>query len=85
MAAAFLNTAMPAQLVAAGSRMMSSRSHTVRTQSSRRPIMSVHTGVMRDTSLPSASRRRSARSTASPTASAWGTVKLTVALMEIPS
>ena len=47
--------------------------------------MSVHTGVMRDTSLPSASRRRSARSTASPTASAWGTVKLTVALMEMPS
>ena len=46
--------------------------------------MIVQTGPMPLTSWPAASRRRSPRSTASPTASAWGTVKETVALMLIP-
>jgi len=40
--------------------------------------MIVITGPMSSTRRPSASRRRSPRSTASPAASAWATEKLTV-------
>jgi hypothetical protein len=53
-------------------------------QSSVRPIMIVQTGRMLLMSLPSAARRFSPRSTASATAIACGTVKLTVALTLTP-
>ncbi len=46
--------------------------------------MIVTTGPMPDTSRPSASRRRSPRSIASPVASACGTEKDTVTLMFTP-
>ena len=46
--------------------------------------MIVTTGPIEETSLPSASRRRSPRSIASPVARAWGTVNDTVTLMLTP-
>ena len=46
--------------------------------------MIVTIGVIDATSPPAAARRSSPRSTASAAASAWGTVKLTVALMLTP-
>ena len=46
--------------------------------------MIVTTGPIDETSLPSASRRFSPRSMASPVASAWGTVNDTVTLMFTP-
>ena len=47
--------------------------------------MTVQTGVILLTSSPASSRRRSPRSTASPTASACGTVKQTVAFTVTPA
>ena len=47
--------------------------------------MSVHTGVTSDTLPPRAANASRPRSIASATASAWGTVKQTVALTLIPS
>ena len=46
--------------------------------------MIVHTGLNRLASPPAASKRRRPRSTASPTAIAWGTVNPTVALIAMP-
>ena len=46
--------------------------------------MIVQTGPIDEMSLPSASRRRRPRSTASATAMHWGRVKETVALMLTP-
>ena len=63
---------------------MSSRSTRTFIQSSSRPIMIVAIGVIDATSCPAAARRSRPRSTASATASAWGTVKLTVPLMLTP-
>ena len=47
--------------------------------------MIVHTGAIVEMSSPAAWRRARPRSTASATASAWGTVKQTVALIEMPA
>ena len=63
---------------------MSCFSITTLSQSSSRPTMMVQTGPMVEMSRPSASRRRSPRSTASATATHWGSVKQTVALMLTP-
>ena len=46
--------------------------------------MSVTTGPIVETSLPSASRRLRPRSIASPVVTAWGTEKETVTLTETP-
>ena len=59
-------------------------SSTTFSQSSSRPTMMVQTGLIEAISLPSCSRRRRPRSTASATATHWGSVKLTVALMLTP-
>ena len=64
---------------------MPSRSLAFFTQSSVRPIMMVQVGAIHEMSSPAASRLSSARSMASPTASAWATVNDTVALMLMPS
>ena len=63
---------------------MPSRSTTTFTQSSSRPTISEQTGLNRPSSPPSATKRAIPRSTASPTAIAWATLKATVALMTTP-
>ena len=47
--------------------------------------MIVHTGAIVEVSSPACSRRSRPRSTASATASDWGTVKQTVALIDAPA
>ena len=79
-----MNTATPAHSKIPGSTRIPSFSATFFIQSSSRPTMMVQTGPMSAAGLPSFSRRRSPRSTASATATHWGSVKLTVALMGTP-
>ena len=75
----FLKTATPAHSRIPGSTVISRLSSRTFSQSSRRPTMIVQTGPIEAISLPSLSRRRSPRSTASATAMHWGRVKQTVA------
>ena len=76
--------ATPAHSKTPGSTIVPSFSADTFNQSSSLPTMIVHTGPMGAISLPSRPGRERPRSTASATAMACGTVKLTVALMLTP-
>ena len=83
-AAVRLKTATPDHGSADGSATIPSRSIRTRSQSSILPIITVITGPIPSTDMPSASRRRSPRSTASPAATAWATLNETVAFTLTP-